>query len=140
MEIKLEIKKIFVLHRPNSTDHLYLYTELPPTVWPFKESPTLQMEVVWGKGREYAAKNFPGIPIEYVDTEEEIRARESKELNPCGLCGDPSADHGGLGHSHLFEPSKESCFEASEARAQAGMSDAEYFEHLGTHVGGRSDE
>jgi len=45
---------------------VFLHTDLPGGCWPYDEPARLTLEVAAGKGEEYCAANFPGIPVEVV--------------------------------------------------------------------------
>jgi hypothetical protein len=62
----MKIVSITLLTRRNGTDLLWLHTDLPPAV-PFTKSCVLSTEVQWGKGKEYVAAHFPGVPLEVVE-------------------------------------------------------------------------
>ncbi len=63
----IRIKKI-VLVTGFMTDRLSLETEDLPDSFGLGERARLNMDVVYGQGREYVAKYFDGVPLEVIDT------------------------------------------------------------------------
>lgn len=64
MDIK--IKKITLLHSATGPDTLFLHTNLQPSTWPYRTSPTLKLDVAACEGKRYCESNFPGIPVEEI--------------------------------------------------------------------------
>jgi len=66
--MKIEIVRISLLVNMYSGDKLVLYTDLPEGGWPYKGKASLDMTVAKGKGVEYCAEHFPGVPVKVIDT------------------------------------------------------------------------
>jgi len=66
--MQINITKISIVVSKHSTDRVYLQTELPLGIWPYKDTAYLSMEVAKGKGVEYVSENFPGVPCEVIES------------------------------------------------------------------------
>ena len=62
----MKIVKISILKRKDSTDMIFVLTDLPSTFPFYKDDLVLKFEVVSGGGEEYVEKHFPGIPIKII--------------------------------------------------------------------------
>ena len=59
----MNITKITLIRSKFHSDKLILYTDLPPTTYPFNERATMTMEVSAGDGLSYCRFNFTDIPV-----------------------------------------------------------------------------
>jgi len=64
----IKITNISIVVNKNSSDKLYLSTELPSGTWPYDKTAYMSMEVAQGKGAEYVSKHFPGVPCEVINS------------------------------------------------------------------------
>lgn len=62
----LKIFKITIVRIKNHTDKIYLNTNLPSGVYPFKGNCYLTFEVAEGTGIEYCKKNFSEINYDNI--------------------------------------------------------------------------
>jgi len=49
-------------------DVILLYTNLPPTEFPFNESAVAKMAIANGHGEKYCSDNFPNIPTRIISS------------------------------------------------------------------------
>ena len=73
MAISINVTSITVVRLKDSTDSMYLKTDLPGGTWPFKDTVSVFMQVAQGMAEKYVEENFPGVPLEIIDTDK-IRA------------------------------------------------------------------
>jgi hypothetical protein len=67
MESIIHVVRITVLRRSNFSDLVMLHTDLPPSYYPFNESPTVSFDAAKGEGVGYCTRLFLGVPLEVVD-------------------------------------------------------------------------
>lgn len=62
MKIAFNVERVLVLNRQCGTDRVIFYTDLSPSVYPYKEKASLIMDVASGQGEQYVIENFGLIP------------------------------------------------------------------------------
>jgi hypothetical protein len=63
----MNILKIKLLTNKRGTDTLFLYTDLPPSIFPYKENAVLKLELANATGKQYCIDNFKDLPIEIIE-------------------------------------------------------------------------
>lgn len=63
--MQIEVMNITIVK--SGPDKLFLCTTLPNGTWPYKGCASLCLDVAADTGKDYCAKNFPGIPVEVID-------------------------------------------------------------------------
>jgi hypothetical protein len=61
--MKIEIESITIIIDKYHQDKIYLHPVLPPSYWPYDETPSLALDAAKGTGIEYCKANFPGVPV-----------------------------------------------------------------------------
>lgn len=65
--MQIKIKSITCITNISGSDTLIIQTEdLEPSTFPFKECPTIKMEVAHCDGPRYCETNFPGVLVTIV--------------------------------------------------------------------------
>lgn len=63
----MKITKITIILIDDVSDCVLLYTDLPPSTWPWKISPYLKLDCSFNSGEEYVKKNFPNIDYNIIN-------------------------------------------------------------------------
>ena len=67
MEPVIHVVSVTVLRRSSFSDLIMLHTDLPPSYYPFTDSPIVSFDAAKGEGVGYCTRLFPGVPLEVVD-------------------------------------------------------------------------
>jgi hypothetical protein len=62
----MNILKIKLLTDTQGTDIIFLYTDLPPSIFPYTENAVLKLELANATGQQYCINNFKDLPIEII--------------------------------------------------------------------------
>ena len=65
-----KITSIEIIQQSSSMDVVYLHTDLPNPVWPYKGTNTLRLDCAQGAGTDYAATYFPGIAVKVTNIDQ----------------------------------------------------------------------
>lgn len=84
-EYIIKIKNIKIVLSEN-TDTIFIYPDLPTTFPEMKYEASLKLDARKGYGKEYCRNNFPGVPLEIINTKinKKIHLEERKIINPVG--------------------------------------------------------
>lgn len=63
----MQIDKITLIFSKYGPDVALLYTNLPPSMWPYQEGPPLKLDMAAGTGAKYLEENFPGVPVKVIE-------------------------------------------------------------------------
>ena len=61
--MQLNVAKITII-KGNSTDYVYLVTDLPPADRPFEGNADILLHCAYDTAEEYCKKNFPDVSVE----------------------------------------------------------------------------
>ena len=64
--MQLNITKITII-KGDGSHYIYLTTDLPSAVWPFRGNADMILHCAYGTAEEYCKKNFPGVPVEIIE-------------------------------------------------------------------------
>lgn len=66
--MQLNIKSASLFIKPNSPDYISLDTNLPNPYLPYDGTLSVDFRVDKGRGEDFLAQHFPGVPVTITDT------------------------------------------------------------------------
>lgn len=66
MATNMKLLSITILKLRTGADRVYLKTDLPEAMYPFREPLDLEFRAAKGQAEEYCKQHFPGVPIKEI--------------------------------------------------------------------------